>query len=215
MRSTLLAASAAVALLAGGTAFAQNTQPPGEFGAVGAGKVKGHEADAQTGTTTETKATKTTGGGMQNTSETRSSTQTNGQAAPADATTPADQDMRTRDRDKVKEEAPAASHEATRARDTDNDHDRLRANTTNITMTTAQRTRIREVVRVKSAPRLTNVSFRIGVGERIPRTVTVAVLPPEIVEIAPQWSGFSYFVYGDEIVVIDPMSFAIVGVLPL
>jgi len=82
-------------------------------------------------------------------------------------------------------------------------------------MTTAQRTRIREVVRVKSAPRLTNVSFRIGVGERIPRNVTVAVLPPEIVEIAPQWSGFSYFVYGDEIVVIDPMSFAIVGVLPL
>lgn len=181
MRSTLLAAAAAAALLAGGTALGQNTQPPGDFGAVGAGKVKGHEADAQTGTTAETKATKATGGGMQNTSDTRSSTQTNGQAAPADATTQSDQDMRTRD--KAKEEGPTTSHEATRirTRDTDADHDRLRANTTNITMTTAQRTRIREVVRVKSAPRLTNVSFRIGVGERIPRNVTVAVLPPEIV----------------------------------
>jgi hypothetical protein len=96
--------------------------------------------------------------------------------------------------------------------------DRMRVNETgraNIRLTTLQRTRIKEVVLRGRAPRLTRVDFRLGVGARVPHTVRVAVLPPEIVAVAPQWAGFSYFVYGNEIVVVDPASFAVVGVLPL
>jgi Protein of unknown function (DUF1236) len=88
-------------------------------------------------------------------------------------------------------------------------------NRTNIRLTTTQRTRIRDVVVRERGPRLTRVTFRVGVGARIPRTVRVAVLPPEIVTIAPQWAGYSYFVYGNEIVIVDPASFAIMATLPL
>jgi hypothetical protein len=198
MRSTLLAATAAAALLAAGTAYAQNSQPAGDYDSVKPDKTKAHEGDAQTGTTVEQKsapADRQGSGGMANTSNERSGGELNPQPVPVPS---------------------AASRLRTEtARDSDNDHARLRANTTNLNITTTQRTRIKEVVRLRSGPRLDRVSFRIGVGERVPRNVTVAVLPAEIVEIVPQWSGFSYFVYGDEIVIIDPLSFAIVGVLPL
>ncbi|HEY8696466.1 MAG TPA: DUF1236 domain-containing protein [Rhizomicrobium sp.] len=198
MRSTLLAATAAAALLAAGTTYAQNSQPAGDYGAVKPDKTKAHEGDAQTGTTVEQKSApgdRRGAGGMENTSNERSGAEMNAQPAAVPS---------------------AASRLRTETtRDTDNDHDRLRTHTTNVNITTTQRTRIKEVVRLRSGPRLDRVTFRIGVGERIPRNVTVAVLPPEIVEIVPQWSGFSYFVYGDEIVIIDPLSFAIVGVLPL
>lgn len=198
MRSMLLAATAAAAVLAAGTAYAQNSQPAGDYGAVKPDKTKAHEGDAQTGTTVERKsapADRRGSGGMENTSNERSGGELNPQPAPVPS---------------------AASRLRTEtARDRDNDHARLRANTTNVNITTTQRTRIKEVVRLRSGPRLDRVTFRIGVGERVPRNVSVAVLPAEIVEIVPQWSGFSYFVYGEEIVIIDPLSFAIVGVLPL
>jgi hypothetical protein len=91
--------------------------------------------------------------------------------------------------------------------------DRMRTRTTRIT--DVQRTRIKEVFRGRPGPRLTHVTFRIGVGARIPRTVRVVAVPPEIISIYPEWQGYSYFQTADEIVIIDPMSFAIVGVLPL
>jgi hypothetical protein len=88
-------------------------------------------------------------------------------------------------------------------------------NRTNIRLTTVQRTRIKDVVVRAHGPRLTHVTFRVGVGARIPHGVRIAVLPPEIVTIAPQWAGYSYFEYGDQIVIVDPASFAIVAMLPL
>jgi hypothetical protein len=92
---------------------------------------------------------------------------------------------------------------------------RMNENGAHLRLTTTQRTRIHDVIVRAHGPRLTNVTFRIGVGARIPRTVRVAVLPPEIVAIAPEWQGYSYFEYGDQIVIVDPMTFAIVATLPL
>ena len=92
---------------------------------------------------------------------------------------------------------------------------RMNENGAHLRLTTVQRTRIHDVIVRAHGPRLTNVTFRIGVGARIPRTVRVAVLPPEIVAIAPEWQGYSYFEYGDQIVIVDPMTFAIVATLPL
>jgi hypothetical protein len=91
--------------------------------------------------------------------------------------------------------------------------DRMRTHTTRIT--DVQKTKIKEVFRGRPGPRLTHVTFRIGVGARIPRTVRIVAVPPEIVAIAPEWQGYSYFQTADEIVIVDPMSFGIVGVLPL
>ena len=83
-----------------------------------------------------------------------------------------------------------------------------------MSLSSEQRTRIRETVLVKgSAPRVSNVNFRINVGVAVPRSVQVVTVPEEIIEIHPAWRGFLYFVYEDEIVIVDPGSHEIVAVL--
>jgi hypothetical protein len=83
-----------------------------------------------------------------------------------------------------------------------------------VTLTTEQRTRIRESVLVGGhAPRATNINFQIRVGTTIPRSVHLVTVAPEIVEFYPAWRGFMYFVYEDEIIIVDPRSHKIVAVL--
>lgn len=71
----------------------------------------------------------------------------------------------------------------------------------------------RTVIESGSAPRVENLSFSVRVGAPIPRSVHLVPVPEDIVTINPQWNGFLYFVSGDEIVVVDPNSFDVVGVL--
>ena len=81
-----------------------------------------------------------------------------------------------------------------------------------ITLTTEQRTRVRETV-FKSGPRVTNINFAISVGTVVPRTVHFAPLPASIVEIHPAWRGYDYFVYNDEVIIIEPHSHKIVEII--
>ena len=83
-----------------------------------------------------------------------------------------------------------------------------------VKLTIEQKNNLRTTV-LRAGPRLTHVNFHIGVGVHIPRTVHLVAVPPEIVSIYPGWASYEYFAYGDEIVVVDPASFAIIGVLPL
>ena len=46
------------------------------------------------------------------------------------------------------------------------------------------------------------------------RSVRLYTLPPEIVEIVPEYSGYDYVLVGDDIVMIDPDSHEIVAVIP-
>ena len=82
------------------------------------------------------------------------------------------------------------------------------------TLTVEQKTNLRETV-FKVGPKLTHVSFHVGVGVHVPRTVRLVAVPQEIVSIYPDWSGDLFFTYGDEIVVVAPGTMEIVGVLPL
>src|SRR4029077_21213294 len=82
-----------------------------------------------------------------------------------------------------------------------------------VSFTTEQKTKIRQTVLTGSAPRVTNVNFDIKVGTVVPRTVRVAPLPVTMFEIEPQWRGYMYFVYNDEIIVVEPGSLRIVAVL--
>jgi hypothetical protein len=82
------------------------------------------------------------------------------------------------------------------------------------TLTIEQKTKLRETV-FRTGSKLTHVNFRIGVGGRVPHTVRLVAVPREIVVIYPEWSGDLFFTYGDEIVVVAPDTFEIVGVLPL
>jgi len=40
------------------------------------------------------------------------------------------------------------------------------------------------------------------------------VLPSDIVSIVPEYEGYRYFVYEDEIVIVDPDTLEIVAVIP-
>ena len=84
----------------------------------------------------------------------------------------------------------------------------------NVSLTTEQKSTIRSKVLTNAAPRLEgSADFDVKVGAVVPRTVRVSPVPQTIVEIEPAWRGFMYFVRGDEIVIVDPRTLAIVAVL--
>jgi hypothetical protein len=70
------------------------------------------------------------------------------------------------------------------------------------TLTAEQRTRVRERV-ITRGPRVTSVNFSVSVGTVIPRTVTVVEVPTVLVELYPQYRGRKYFIYNDEIIIVD------------
>jgi Protein of unknown function (DUF1236) len=76
-----------------------------------------------------------------------------------------------------------------------------------------QHVKIRDTLRVEKSERLTNVPFSTKVGEAIPGTVHLYVLPVSIMEYAPQYRGYEYVLVGDEILIIDPSTLRIVAVI--
>jgi hypothetical protein len=81
-------------------------------------------------------------------------------------------------------------------------------------LNTEQKTKIRTVIRekVKVQP-LTHVNFSVSVGTVVPRTVHYYPLPAEVVTIYPAWRGYNFILVNEQIVIIDPTSFAIVAVV--
>ena len=72
------------------------------------------------------------------------------------------------------------------------------------TLTVEQKTKVREtVLRGGNAPRVTSVNFNVSVGTVVPTTVRVVQVPPVLIEYYPDWRGYFYFVYNDEIIVVD------------
>jgi len=83
-----------------------------------------------------------------------------------------------------------------------------------VTLTTEQRTKIRTtVLEGRSAPRVDRVDFSLNVGTVVPRTVRVVEVPETIIEIHPEWRGYRYFVYKEDIIIVDPRTLAIVAVI--
>jgi hypothetical protein len=81
-------------------------------------------------------------------------------------------------------------------------------------LNTEQRTKITTVIREQKVQPATNVNFSISVGTRIPRTVHLHPLPAPVIALYPAWRGYEFILVGDEIVVIDPRTLAIVAVIP-
>jgi len=73
----------------------------------------------------------------------------------------------------------------------------------NVTLTTEQRTKIRQTVLTGNAPRATNVNFSVSVGTVVPTSVRVVAVPTVIVDIHPEWRGYMYFVVDDQIIIVD------------
>jgi Protein of unknown function (DUF1236) len=87
----------------------------------------------------------------------------------------------------------------------------------NVKLTDEQRTRIRDtVIRASGAPRVGQVDFDVTVGTVIPRDHIQLIAEPEtLVQIEPEWRGFLYFVYEDEVVIVNPSDMRIVAVVPV
>jgi hypothetical protein len=80
-------------------------------------------------------------------------------------------------------------------------------------LSTEQRTTIRTVIKRQNVRPMTNVTFRVSIGAQVPRTVRFYPVPVELVQIYPTWRGYDYFLVGDQIIVVNPRTHEIVGVL--
>jgi len=87
----------------------------------------------------------------------------------------------------------------------------------NVSLNEQQRTQIREtVINSRGAPRVSNVDFSVNVGTVVPRGhIHLVRVPETLIRIEPRWRHYLYFVYNNEIVIVDPRSMRIVDVLPV
>jgi hypothetical protein len=87
----------------------------------------------------------------------------------------------------------------------------------NVRLSEQQRTQIKNtVINGRNAPRVGHVDFDVRVGTVIPRgKIHVVPVPETLVRIEPGWRGFLYFVYEDEVVIVNPRTMHIVAVVPV
>jgi hypothetical protein len=85
----------------------------------------------------------------------------------------------------------------------------------NVKLSTDQRTRVKNIVLAgHGGPRVAHVNFDVRIGTVVPRgSVEYVPVPETLVGIEPAWAGFYYFIYGEEVVIIDPDTLAIVAVI--
>jgi hypothetical protein len=80
-------------------------------------------------------------------------------------------------------------------------------------LTSEQRTKISGTIRQTNVRPVTNVNFNVAIGTVVPRNIQVHSLPPTIIEVYPDWRGYSFILIGDEIVIVDPATHEIVAVI--
>jgi Protein of unknown function (DUF1236) len=89
---------------------------------------------------------------------------------------------------------------------------------TNVTVnvTTEQKTRVRSVFSTRrSSAVVANINITPRVGIAVPRTVTLAAIPDDVIVIVPEYRRYRYFIVGDQVVIVDPDTFLIVDVILL
>ena len=76
-----------------------------------------------------------------------------------------------------------------------------------------QRTEFRQSVLRRGIPRLAAGAFALTVGTAIARSYTLYDLPPDIVQIVPEYEDYRYVLVDDDIVIVDPDTYEIVDVI--
>lgn len=86
--------------------------------------------------------------------------------------------------------------------------------TGSVGLSAEKRTTLRQTIVKHRVKPITNVNFNIGVGVAVPRTVELQLLPPDVIEIVPQYRGYRYFVLADgRIIIVDPSTYEIVYII--
>jgi len=87
----------------------------------------------------------------------------------------------------------------------------------NVSLNEQQRTQIRDtVINSRSTPRVSNVDFSVNVGTVVPRGhIHLVRVPETLIRIEPRWRHYLYFVFNNEIAIVEPRTMRIVQVLPV
>lgn len=78
-----------------------------------------------------------------------------------------------------------------------------------------QENKIRDSVKNAKVDHVAKLAIPLTVGAEVPRNLHFYPFPKEVAEIAPEYAGYFYVVAAEKIVVIDPLSYRIVAILPV
>lgn len=94
-----------------------------------------------------------------------------------------------------------------------NDHNGNDSATGKVNLSQDQRTKIEQHFSQTNVNRVKNVDFSVSVGTRVPGHVHLRSVPSTIVDVAPEFRGYDYFVAQDEIVIVKPGTRKVVEVI--
>jgi outer membrane biosynthesis protein TonB len=216
-KSLLISAAAAAVIAGGGYSFAQapSGQAMPETRAPQAAQPAEPKADVKVDTKTQadtkTKAdTKVKADTKADTKAKASETKPMKSDTKADSTTKAS-DTKS-DKSSTTTSAPASGKASTTTQSQSTTTGQGAAGTS-ASLTTEQRTRISTSIRSTNVKPLTNVTFSISVGTKVPRNVSRHRLPVTVIEVYPSWRGYEYILVGNDIIVINPRTLEIVAVI--
>ena len=83
-------------------------------------------------------------------------------------------------------------------------------------LSSEQRTQVQSSFRShKSDATVKDIDVRINVGVVVPRTVVLYAVPADVVVIVPSYRSYKYFIVDDQVVIVDPVTYAIIDVIVL
>jgi Protein of unknown function (DUF1236) len=88
------------------------------------------------------------------------------------------------------------------------------ANSSVIALDTQQQTSIGQALAQRGVRPLTNITFSIAVGTKVPAGEQLRALPSNLVTFIPQYRGYSYVVVEEQVVIVDPGTHEIVAIVP-
>ena len=81
-------------------------------------------------------------------------------------------------------------------------------------LTEEKQAKIRDSVKNAKVDHIAKLPIPLTVGAEIPRNLHFYPFPKEVAEIVPEYRDYFYVVAAEKIVVIDPVSYRIVAILP-
>ena len=76
-----------------------------------------------------------------------------------------------------------------------------------------QRTKVRTTFSRHRVEPARNLNIDINVGVSVPRNVRFYTIPADILVVVPEYQDYSYFIVGDQVVIVDPDTYEIVDVI--
>jgi len=76
-----------------------------------------------------------------------------------------------------------------------------------------KRTQITSAIKKEKVTAVTNVSFNVSVGTRVPTSVHFYPVPASVIAIYPEWRGYEFILVGGRYVIVAPETHEIVYIL--